>query len=391
MAYPDWLTSKLPETSTTIFAIMSKKAKEEDALNLSQGFPDYGCSDKLVELVHHYMKEGMNQYAPFQGILPLRQKLSQKAEALYSVHYDPEKEINITSGATQALFTAITATVQPGDEVILFEPAYDCYEPAIRVNGGQPVPIELKPPHYNINWSKVEENINDNTRLIIINSPHNPTGTVLDTSQMQKLAQLVKNTNALILSDEVYEHIVFDDKEHQSVMRYPTLAERSFAVFSFGKVFHTTGWKIGYCMAPQSLMKEFRKVHQYEVFCTNHPMQHALADFLDDKEQYLKLNDLYQQKRDYFLDLIKESKFDYVPAGGTYFQSLNYNKISTEPDTKFADYLLKEAGVAAIPLSPFYHDEVYAQVPDQYKTMLRFCFAKSDETLEKAADILCNL
>jgi methionine aminotransferase len=362
-----------------------------DGINLGQGICDMPTPDPIKEGAKKAIDNDRSIYAPFGGIDPLKQRIVAKVESFNNIPIHGSDNILVTSGSTGGFVTATFALLDPGDEVILFEPAYDCYEPAITVNGGIPVPIELEPPEYTINWNKVEDKLSDRTRLIIINTPHNPTGTVLDQQAMEQLESLVNGTDIFVLSDEVYEHIVFDGREHQSVMRFPGLAERSFAVFSFGKVYHTTGWKIGYCMAPEPLMQEFRKVHQYEVFCTNHPLQHALADFLDNKEEYLKLNDLYQKKRDYFLELIDDSRFEYVPAGGTYFQSLNYGNISQQPDTEFADWMLKEAGVAAIPLSPFYHESVYDNVPEEQKTMLRFCFAKEDETLEKAADILCDL
>jgi len=375
------IRSKLPNVGTTIFTIMTQLANQHNAINLSQGFPDFQVSQKLIKLVEKYMKDGYNQYAPMPGVERLREVIANKTEFLYSYKYNPETEITITAGATQAIYTAISAFIQEGDEVILFEPAYDSYVPAIKINGGQPVYIQLKHPDYSIDWNEVTRAINLRTRMIILNSPHNPSGSVLSIEDMEKLSRLVQGSKILILSDEVYEHIIFDNNKHQSIARYPKLAERSMIISSFGKTFHATGWKMGYILAPENMTKEFRKVHQFMVFSVNTPVQYALADFLEQKEEYLELGNFYQQKRDYFLNLLKGSKFKIVPSKGTYFQSLDYSAISDEKDYDFAIRLTKEFGIASIPLSVFYHDSIKSHV-------LRFCFAKSNETLERAAEKL---
>ncbi len=376
--------SKLPHTGTSIFAVMSKMAADYDAINLSQGFPDFQSNPKLFDLVYKYMRKGFNQYAPMQGLMSLREMIAEKTEYLYSQKYNPETEITVTAGATQALYTAITAVVEEGDEVIVFEPAYDSYVPAIQLNGGTPVYVQLKAPDFKINWNNVQKVINSKTKLIILNSPHNPTGVTLSALDMEKLKKIVSGTNIYILSDEVYEHIIFDKLEHQSIARYPKLAERSFIVSSFGKTYHNTGWKMGYCVAPAPMMKEFRKIHQFIVFTVNTPIQHAFAEFLKNKEEYLQINEFYQQKRDYFISLLKNSKFKIVPSNGTYFQLLDYSKLSNMSETEYAEKLTKENGIASIPVSVFYHKKVDNKV-------LRFCFAKSDETLEKAAEKLLLL
>lgn len=382
--YPNLITSKLPAVGTSIFTVMSKLANDCNAINLSQGFPDFACSPELVKLVNQHMKAGQNQYAPMAGLPRLREAIAQKTQDLYSIAYDPETEITVTAGATQAIFTVIAAFVKEGDEVIIFEPAYDCYSPAIELNGGKPVYAQLKFPNYSIDWDEVKKLIKQKTRMIIICTPNNPSSNILTAADMQKLEKLTKNTDIIILSDEVYEHIIFDGFEHQSVARYPKLAERSFIVSSFGKTYHTTGWKMGYCLAPKNLMQEFRKAHQYIVFSANTPIQHAYADYLSNKEEYLNLGKFYQQKRDYFLELIKTSRFVPLPVSGSYFQLLKYNNITKEKDTDFAVRLTKEHGIASIPVSVFYHKP-------QDNKVLRFCFAKSNETLEKAAKILCSV
>lgn len=381
MNYPNLINSKLPNVGTTIFTVMSKLASDNNAINLSQGFPDFSCNEELINLVNKYMRAGNNQYAPMPGLPQLREVLSQKTESLYQAKYDPETEITITAGATQAIYTAITAVIREGDEVIVFEPAYDCYQPAIDLNGGKTVYLQLKAPDYSIDWDEVKKVMNHRTRMIIINSPHNPTGAVMSAADMIMLEKLTKDTDIIIISDEVYEHIIFDGQAHQSVARYPHLAERSFIISSFGKTYHTTGWKIGYCVAPKNLMAEFRKVHQFLVFSTNTPIQFALAEFLKQKEQYLELGSFYQKKRDHFISLIKNSRFTYTPAAGTYFQLLNYKGLTNEKDTDYAIRLTKEFKIAAIPISVFYHEAVDNKV-------LRFCFAKKEETLEKAAAII---
>ncbi len=381
MNYPNLISSKLPNVGTTIFTVMSKLAADHNAINLSQGFPDFNCDKDLIGLVNKYMLAGNNQYAPMAGLMSLRETIAAKTEEIYSAKYDPETEITVTAGATQAIFTAISAIIREGDEVIIFEPAYDCYQPAIELNGGKTIYLQLKAPNYSIDWEELKKVVNHHTKMIIINTPHNPTGSIMTAGDMARLEKLTKGTDIVIISDEVYEHIIFDGYEHQSVARYPRLAERSFIISSFGKTFHTTGWKIGYCVAPKNLMAEFRKVHQFMVFCCNTPIQHALAEYLKNKSNYKNLGTFYQKKRDYFINLIKNSKFNFEPASGTYFQLLRYNAISKEKDTNFSIRLTKEFGVASIPISVFYHNAVDNRV-------LRFCFAKKEETLEKAAEIL---
>ncbi len=378
------LDTKLPRVKTTIFTIMSALAKEHNAINLAQGFPDFDVNPKLVELVTKAMKNGFNQYAPMQGLMSLREAIAEKTQKLYSAQYDPEKEITITAGATQALFTAIAAFVKEGDEVIIIEPAYDSYMPAIELNGGIPKFVQLDDATYQVKWEHVKKLINQKTRAIIINSPHNPTGSILSAADMQKLEKMLKGRDILIISDEVYEHIVFDGIEHQSMARYPELAKRSVIVSSFGKTYHTTGWKIGYVLAPENLMAEFRKVHQYNVFSVNTPFQQAYAEILKDAQLYLELGQFYQQKRDYFRQLIKGSRFDIKPVHGSYFQVLGYSKISDEKDVDFARRMTIEMGVAPIPLSVFFNNHHDTQC-------LRFCFAKQNETLEKAAEKLVKI
>ena len=375
------LQSKLPEAGTTIFTVMSKLAAEHNAINLSQGFPDFNCSEELISLVNKFMQKGFNQYSPMPGLMSLREILAQKTEELYGTKYDPETEITITAGATQAIYTAITAIVKEGDEVIIFEPAYDCYQPTIELNGGKTIYLQLEAPSYSINWEKVKKVINHRTRMIIINTPHNPTGSVLSATDMAELEKITYGTDIIIISDEVYEHIIFDGHVHQSAARFPGLAERSFIVSSFGKTFHTTGWKIGYCVAPKNLMTEFRKVHQFLVFACNTPIQHALAEYLNNKQNYLTLGNFYQQKRDFFNSRIKNSRFILEPSAGTYFQLLSYKNITEEKDNELAVRLTKEMKLASIPVSAFYHESTDNKV-------LRFCFAKKEETLEKAAEII---
>lgn len=378
------IKSKLPKTGTTIFTVMTALANEHQAINLAQGFPDFLCSPRLIERVDHYMKAGYNQYAPMPGVMKLREKIAEKTEHLYSAVYDPETEITVTPGGTHALYAAISAFVGEGDEVIIIEPCYDSYLPAIQLNGARPVFAELKYPSYKIDWDEVKKLVNYRTRMIIINTPHNPSGTTLSAQDMARLEKLVKNSEIIVLSDEVYEHIIFDGLEHQSIARYPRLAERSVIVSSFGKTYHTTGWKMGYVLAPANLMTEFRKVHQFMCFSANTPVQYALADFLDDKDAYLGLAAFYQEKRDYFQKLLKGSRFKILPCEGSYFQLLNYAKITQEKDTDFAVRLTREHKVAAIPTSVFYHKNMDNQV-------LRFCFAKQAETLEQAAEKLMKI
>ncbi len=378
------LSSKLPNLGTTIFTKMSQLAQEHNAINLSQGFPDFPPSPKLLNLVKQALEENHNQYAPLAGLRSLRETLAEKLQKSYQQKYSAENEITITAGATQAIFTAISAFIKPKDEVIIFKPAYDCYEPAIELYAGKPILIEMKAPEYEIDWQEVSAKINANTKMIVINTPHNPTGTVLEKEDLLQLQQLTENTDILVLSDEVYEHLIFDGREHQSVARFPELAKRSLITYSFGKTFHVTGWKVGYCVAPETLMKEFRKVHQYNVFCVNHPMQWALNEYLQNPEHYLELSDFYQKKRDFFLAQIKDSRFKFIPAQGTYFQTASYSNISDEKDTDFALRLIKEKGLATIPVSVFNKNQ-------KDELMLRFCFAKKKETLLKAAEIITSI
>ena len=375
------IRSKLPNIGNSIFSEMTEMANKYKALNLSQGFPDFNPSSELINLVTKYMNEGYNQYAPSAGIYKLREKISIKTEELYSQKYNPETEITITSGATEAIFTTITAFVQEGDEVIIFEPAYDSYAPVIKENGGSPIYISTKLPDYKIDWEELNKMVNTKTRMIIINSPHNPAGSLLSADGVEKLKKLVAGTKIIIVSDEVYEHIVFDNKKHESIAKHDVLKDRSIIISSFGKTYHTTGWKIGYCLAPEKIMNEIRKIHQFNVFSVNTPIQHALADYLDNKEAYLNLSNFYQERRDLFLSSLENSKFKFTPSQGTYFQLLDYSEISDEKDVDFANKLITEHKIAAIPVSAFYHDKFDAKV-------LRFCFAKTSETLEKAAEIL---
>lgn len=378
------IQSKLPGVGTTIFSVMSKLAEEYKAINLSQGFPDYDCDPKLVDMVTDAMKSGFNQYAPMPGLLQLRTLIAEKTNHLYGATYNPETEVTITAGGTQAIFTALSACIYPGDEVIIFEPAYDCYAPAIKMLGGIVKPYELAPPNYEVDWEMVKKLFTVNTKMIILNNPHNPTGCILSENDIASLIKLTKNTDVLILSDEVYEHIIFDGKKHQSVALHPELRERSFVVASFGKLLHTTGWKLGYCLAPDYLMKEFRKVHQFNVFSVNTPMQIGIANYLNDPSTYLELSDFFQQKRDSFQSLLSETKFKLLPCNGSYFQCVTYADIAEIKDTEMAERLIKDFGVASIPVSAFYTKHTDHHV-------LRFCFAKKQETLKKAVDRLMKL
>ncbi|HQM46320.1 MAG TPA: methionine aminotransferase [Smithellaceae bacterium] len=378
------LSSKLPDVGVTIFSVMSKLAHDAGAINLSQGFPDFDVYPELAQLITKYMAWGHNQYAPMQGVLSLRQRISEKTKELYGANYDPETEITITSGATEAIFCAITCAVQPGDEVILFEPAYDSYAPAVLLAGGVPVYLQLKYPDYSVDWNEVKDAISSRTRLMILNFPHNPTGAIFGIEDISSLADVLADKNILIVSDEVYEHIVFDGHRHESMARYPNLARQSFVIGSFGKTYHATGWKIGYCLAPEQLSAEFQKVHQYVTFASHTPTQMAYAEFLEKKEKYLTLADFYQKKRDLFLELIQDSRFQPLPCKGTYFQMLSYEAITHEKDVSFAKRLTTEHQVAAIPPSVFYVQGV------DHKA-LRFCFAKKDETLITAAEKLCRI
>ncbi len=383
-AYPHPIASKLPAVGTTIFTVMSQLAQEHNAINLSQGFPDFDCTKALRDLVTKYINAGLNQYPPMAGVMRLRERISEKAESLYGAKYDPEHEVTVTPGATYGIFTAIATMVRPGDEVILFEPAYDSYAPSIELNGGVPVYVQLRYPDYGIDWQQVSRAITPKTRMILINTPNNPTASVLSGEDMRMLEGLLRGTDIVVVSDEVYEHIVFDGHQHQSVARFPGLAERSFVVSSFGKTYHVTGWKMGYVLAPKELMAEFRKVHQYNVFVTNGPLQHALAEFMEDPDAYLSLANFYQKKRDFFLGGVNGSRFKPLPSRGTFFQNLAYDAISDEKDTDLAVRLTKEKRIAAIPVSVFYRQ------PPPHK-VLRFCFAKSEETLARGAEILCKI
>lgn len=384
MIFSGSVKSKLPHVGTTIFSVMSSHAQEQGAINLAQGFPDFNCSPKLVSLVNQYMVKGFNQYAPMPGVMALREKIAEKTERLYGSKYNPDTEITIVPGGTHAIYAAISAVVGEDDEVLVIEPCYDSYVPAIELNGGRAIFYEMKYPDYSIDWNEVKRLINFKTRMIMINTPHNPTGSVLTDSDMLQLQKILDNTDVVVLSDEVYEHIIFDGLEHQSVSRFPKLAERSIIISSFGKTYHTTGWKMGYVLAPENITKEFRKVHQFMAFSANTPIQYALADFLDDADAYLQLNQFYEDKRNYFQKLIKGSNFKLLPCKGSYFQMLNYAKITQERDIDFAVRLTKEHKVASIPTSVFYHKKIDNNV-------LRFCFAKSEETLEKAAEKLMRV
>ncbi len=377
--------SKLPDVGTTIFTVMSGLAAEHGAVNLSQGFPDFPAPAALLDRVTHHMRAGNNQYAPLAGTPLLLEAIAAKTAALYGHAPDPTREITVTSGATEALFCAIEAFVHPGDEVIVFDPAYDTYDPAVRLAGGRAVHIPLTAPHFGVDWQRVSDAITRRTRLIIVNSPHNPTGAVWQAADLDALAGIVRDSDIVVLSDEVYEHIVFDGAAHQSVIRHPELAARSLVVSSFGKTFHVTGWKIGYCIAPAALMQEFRRVHQFVQFVVVTPMQLAIAEFLrSDPQHYLDLGAFYQAKRDHFNALLADSRFKLRPSAGTYFQLADYSAISHMPDTEFARWLTIEHGVATIPVSVFHAE------PDGQK-LIRFCFAKHNTTLEQAADILCAI
>jgi methionine aminotransferase len=372
------LTSKLPQVGTTIFAVMSALAQKHQAVNLSQGFPDFPIDSRLIDLVEKNMRQGFNQYAPMAGWMPLRERIAEKTALCYGYSPDPETEITLTSGATEALFDIIAATVHPGDEVIVLEPGYDSYVPAILLAGGVPVPVNLDADKgYSIPTEALRAAISPRTKLLIFNTPHNPTGTIWRKEEMETLAELVRDTDILLLSDEVYEHLIFDQEQHQSVLRFPELRARSFVVSSFGKSFHATGWKLGYCIAPPALTAEMRKVHQYVTFSSPTPMQCAIAEYLEQPEHYLNLGVFYQQKRDYMQQLLAQTPFEILPCGGTYFQLLGYGHLSDEPDTTYAERLTREVGVATIPVSVFYSDKTDRKV-------IRLCFAKRPETLEAA-------
>jgi methionine aminotransferase len=376
--------SKLPDIGTTIFSVMSGLAKTHNAINLSQGFPDFKSDQKLINLVCNAMNSGYNQYAPMRGNMALREAISNKIANLYGSWYHPENEITITAGATQAISTIFSAFIKPNDEVIIFKPAYDSYEPGVKLNGGKVIPIQLEAPNFSVDWGLVKEKISNRTKMIIINTPHNPTGTIFSKADMLELEEITKNTKIIVLSDEVYEHMIYDGETHQSACLFPDLKTRSFVVASFCKTFHNTGWRIGYCCAPKALMDLFVQVHQFSVFCVHHPTQKGISDYMLEPRHYLELPEFYQQKRDLFLSLIKDSRFSFIPSKGTYFQVLDYSKITQEHDVHFANRLTKEKGLASIPLSVFNENNLDNKV-------LRFCFAKKDDTLKKAAQILTQI
>lgn len=375
------IRSKLPKVKTTIFTTVGNLARKHDAIDLSQGFPNFEADQKLIDLVSRAMREGHNQYAAMQGYLGLREIISEKIQKLHGKNYSPDTEITVTVGATQAIFTAITAFVHPGDEVIVLKPSYDCYEPAIEVNGGIAICHQLRSGDYKVNWEEFKSKISTKTRMVIINTPHNPSGRIFSKDDMLRLQEILRPTNIILISDEVYEHIIFDGEEHQSVSRFNDLASRSFVCASFGKTFHVTGWKMGYCAAPAELMHEFRKTHQFAVFCVDHPVQRALAAYLEEEGHYLGLNSFYQEKRDFFLDGLKHSKFKFAPSQGTYFQLVDYTAITQESDVDLAQRLIIDYKLACIPISSF-------NVGDRDDKVLRFCFAKKKETLKQALEIL---
>ncbi|MBP6686319.1 MAG: aminotransferase class I/II-fold pyridoxal phosphate-dependent enzyme [Lacibacter sp.] len=378
------IKSKLPNVGTTIFTVMSALATEYKAVNLGQGFPDYPMSEELTAKVAEAMKNGYNQYAPMPGLIGLRESIAEKVEFLYKTKVNPDTEITITPGGTYAIYSSLTTILQPGDEVILFEPAYDSYIPNIEINGAKAVPLSLTYPDYKIDWDLVRSSITTKTKAILINSPHNPTGSVLDQNDIAELKSVVAGTNIFIVSDEVYEHLIYDELPHESMLKYPELLERSFVNFSFGKTYHCTGWKLGYCIAPAAFTKEFRKVHQFNCFSCFTPAQVALAEYLKNKDAYLSLPRFMQQKRDYFIELMKQTKFDLLPTSGSYFVCASYGRISDEADKDLAIRLTKEAGVATIPLSAFYHNQKDDKV-------VRFCFSKQNRTLQQAVERLMKI
>ncbi len=378
-----FIQSKLPQVGTTIFTVMSQLANQHNAVNLGQGFPDFMMSEELIFLVNEAMQKGNNQYAHMNGLPILREKLAEKVASLYNNNIHPETEITITPGGTYAIYTALTTILQPNDEVIVFEPAYDSYIPNIEVNGAKAVRIALENETFNIQWNEVKQKITPQTKAILINSPHNPTGKVLSENDIEQLRTIVANTNIFIISDEVYEHLIYDELQHLSLLKYPDLFARSFICFSFGKTYHCTGWKLGYCLAPESLMKEFRKVHQFNSFSCDTPKQVALANYLSNKEAYTQLGSLLQQKRDYFRQIMQQTVFSCLPSSGSYFECYSFRNITEETEADLAIRLTKEYGVATIPLSAFYKDKTDNKI-------LRFCFAKKTETLEKAVEKLIH-
>ena len=378
------INSKLPDVGTSIFTVMSQLAVEHGAVNLGQGFPDFPMDHALTDLVAKAMSDNFNQYSPMAGNALLRERLAEKTAFLYQTKLDPNSQITITPGGTVAIYSALTTVLNPGDEVIVFEPAYDCYIPAIELNGAKPILISLAYPDYSIPWDLVKEKINSRTRMIIINTPHNPTGAVLSENDITQLRSIVAGTNILILSDEVYEHLIFDGITHQSILRYPDLLERSFVCFSFGKTYHCTGWKLGYCISSPDLMKEFRKVYQFNAFCCDTPKQVGIAEFIQDKNAYLTLSGFIQKKRDYFRELMNTTPFTCIPSHGSYFECYSYANFSKENDMDLAVRLTKDYGITAVPVSAFYKN-------GEDNKVLRFCFAKKETTLERAVEKLSKL
>ncbi len=378
------INSKLPDVGTSIFTVMSQLAVEHGAVNLGQGFPDFPMDHALTDLVAKAMSDDFNQYSPMAGNALLRERLAEKTAFLYQTKLDPNSQITITPGGTVAIYSALTTVLNPGDEVIVFEPAYDCYIPAIELNGAKPILISLAYPDYSIPWDLVKEKINSRTRMMIINTPHNPTGAVLSENDITQLRSIVAETDILILSDEVYEHLIFDGITHQSILRYPDLLERSFVCFSFGKTYHCTGWKLGYCISSPDLMKEFRKVYQFNAFCCDTPKQVGIAEFIQDKNAYLTLSGFIQKKRDYFRELMKTTPFTCIPSHGSYFECYSYANFSKENDMDLAVRLTKDYGITAVPVSAFYKN-------GEDNKVLRFCFAKKETTLERAVEKLSKL
>ncbi|WP_194774477.1 methionine aminotransferase [Pararhodonellum marinum] len=378
------IESKLPQVGTTIFTVMSKMASDYGAINLSQGFPGFDCDPHLVALVNKYMKTGHNQYAPMSGVPVFREILAEKTSSVYGVQYDPEEEVTIVSGATEALYAAVTAVVRPGDEVILLEPNYDSYAPAVELNGGMPIYVSLNLPDFSIDWNKVEEAITERTKAIMVNTPHNPGGYVWTKADLDNLAALIQDEEIFVISDEVYEHIVFDGNQHHSLMTHPVLKARTFVCGSFGKTYHVTGWKIGYCLAPKELTREFRKVHQFITFSSATPLQYALAEYLKEPAHYLDLPKFYQIKRDFFCAGLQSTPFKFTPAQGSFFQTVGYGHLSDESDFDLAVRMTQQLGVACIPVSVFYKEKT------DHK-LIRFCFAKEEDELEQALERLRRL
>lgn len=375
------MQSKLPNIGTSIFTVMSQLAAKHNAINLGQGFPDFPMSAELIECVNKAMQSGGNQYAHTNGVPLLRERLAEKIKYLYDVNINPETNITITPGGTYSIFCAFSTIIQPGDEVIIFEPAYDSYIPNIIFNGGIVVPIELEFPDYTIPWDKVKAAITPKTKAILVNTPHNPTGRVFTKEDILILQEIVLSNNLYLISDEVYEHLIYDNKQHETVMKYPDLFARTFVCFSFGKTYHCTGWKLGYCIAPENIMKEYRKVHQFNAFGCDTPKQIAIAEYMTNKEAYLSISAMYQEKRDYLRGLLDNTKFVRLPSSGSYFESYRYDTISDEPDTVFAERLVREFGIAIVPMSAFYQKSTDHKV-------IRLCFAKVKETLDAAAACL---